>query len=246
MRRNLSLIVGAALVSLLVCVSPSLAEVTIRQKPVEVEYKTFDPKSDETQRELKLTGEEAAVTHFKFDCQARLSYEEGRQMSAGGTVLQSMRIHDVDVDLALQITVWLPNGASDSVRAHEEAHRRIGESYYEHAEEAARAIAEKLDGKSITLKIIDKKSDASRLADAADQVNKEYGEAIPDRAQRANAIFDDLTRHGNSRTMTPDKARPKAIKTEEREWAEKHPPQAKKTAAAKGPTAPGPARSSKK
>ena len=62
----------------------------------------------------------------------------------------AVRAHPENFELTtrLKVTIYMPTGAPQKLRAHEEGHRAIGEHYYRNAEAAAREAATALVGRS--------------------------------------------------------------------------------------------------
>ncbi|HEX8916255.1 MAG TPA: hypothetical protein VF796_28150, partial [Humisphaera sp.] len=88
----------------------------------------------------------------EFGASAQLVYRpDPVRRLPSGRYQSEIYIDDVTLELTLSVTVWLPTGVTEKVRAHEEGHRRISERMYaEVADKAARAAAEAVHRRRFT------------------------------------------------------------------------------------------------
>jgi hypothetical protein len=133
---------------LLILLSPSsapAATVKVVRKPAEVKYHAFDPQNRPAGMPALKRGE-AAICVSEFGASAPVRYTHStRRQQASGKHLTRITVDDLRLELALTVDVWLPDTASDKLKAHEEGHRRIAERVYDEvADRAARAAADKL------------------------------------------------------------------------------------------------------
>jgi hypothetical protein len=108
------------------------------------------------------------------------------------------------MELTLAIDVWLPTGAGDKLKAHEEGHRQISEKVYaEVADKAAKFAADKLDGKKFDA-YADTAADAEKaakdaLTTAHTAMIKAYLAETSTAGKKIQDKYDELTRHGANR-----------------------------------------------
>jgi hypothetical protein len=192
--------------------------VTIEKAKVKVEYKTFDPKHLPDPPPPVEKGE-SAVTVYGFGVETDLQYTYGEAQRGGGgggaagPVKMDFRMERVTLKLSMTITVWLPEGANEQLKAHEEGHRQIAEIFYADAEKAARKVAARVAGKSVT----GEGKDISTAGRAAvEKVNKslcdDFLKAVADPCQRAQEAFDRMTDHGRKERPTAKEAVEMSVK----------------------------------
>jgi hypothetical protein len=186
--------------------------VTIEKAKVKVEYKTFDPKHLPDPPPPVDKGE-SAVTVYGFGVETDLQYtyaeapRGGGGGAGGGLVTMDFRMERVTLKLSMTITEWLPEGANEQLKAHEEGHRQLAEIFYADAEKAARKVASKAAGKSVS----GEGKDISTAGRAAvEKVNKslcdDFLRAVADPCQRAQEAFDRMTDHGRKEKPTSTEA----------------------------------------
>jgi len=184
---------------LLLPLSTGWSNVKVTRKPVEVEHKTFD--RNDPPKELGLE-KEGAVTVSEFDLQIGLGIAPGEKIpQRNGKCQQSMVIQSVNLTLGLKITVWLPDNATDKLKAHEEGHLLMAEKVYaERADKAARAAGALIDGRRMTAEAdncddVDKAMEQT-IGEANKKVYHAYLTKTADVSARAGEIYDDVTKHG--------------------------------------------------
>ena len=180
----------------------------VEKTPAVIVRKTFDPRNPP--KEMPPLGPRAdAVTHFRFGCATSASYEttSKRPDRRRGECSATARVNELTARLELEITIWVPTNARQSLVDHEEGHRVIAERVYETAEKAARAEAAKWVGRSVTGK-------AGNCGAAADAAVREanhrfcqgYLEATSGWSGRVGDLYDDITDHGRRRRPTAAEA----------------------------------------
>lgn len=154
-----------------------------------------------------LKDDESAVTESRYECNVTLSYQVMSRKELGDSCTTLLKVRGVDVKLQLRIVIWIPDGATAKLSAHEEGHRQIAERVYEAAEEIARQIAATLDGKTIRGEGADcAEAEKRATADAADHFCKSYLDETARPSTRVNEIYDDLTAHGTRTDPVEDEA----------------------------------------
>ena len=110
-----------------------------------------------------------------------------------------------DITTRLRTTIYLPSGAPDKLRAHEEGHRAIGEHYYGRAESAAEAAAQSLVGREFEASGADRAA-AEQAAGALVRtaLRDAFMERTHARSAAANARYDAATDHGRNAVTEAD------------------------------------------
>ncbi len=110
-------------------------------------------------------------------------------------------VKQISVEVKLPIDVWLPEGASDRVIAHEDGHINICKHFYKDAQIAASECANSQLGRSYEGKGKDENEATER---AIETVSSElvacYHRKVIEPANRASASYDRLTNHGQNST----------------------------------------------
>ena len=103
--------VGFLATALTAAVPITHADVTVEQKPVEIERKTFDPNHRPPEMPALKPGE-AAVTESRFDCDADISYKIIERKTGDETCAVSLRVQAVHrVDKAQRLALRLVRNA---------------------------------------------------------------------------------------------------------------------------------------
>jgi hypothetical protein len=190
----------------LLAATQSGAAVTVDRKPAVIERKMFDPAHHPSDMP-PLAGNESAVTQSHFECNVTLNFEVLGRKEEGGKCKTELKVREVGVALQLRIVIWLPEGATPKLTAHEEGHRQITERVYGSAEKIARQIAQSLDGQTIS-------GDAPNCQGAERQATQaaagQFCQSYLDQTARPSAhlseIYDELTAHGTRAEPTEDEA----------------------------------------
>ncbi len=192
-----------ALMVLLITAMPALATVRVQKGEVKVARRTFNPARPPKEMPPPQPGE-AALTEFYFACASNAAFRVTTSRSKPDEAKAT--ITSVQVELQLTVTIWLPEGAPEKLKAHEEGHRLIAERVYnERAERAAEAAAKKIDGITFTVKGDDNEAMKKQIAGHTEQVCASYLKETADPTQGLGDIYDELTDHG--RKKTPDEAK---------------------------------------
>src|SRR3954454_19016541 len=168
------------------------AEVKVERKPPVVERKTFD-RANPPKEMPELHGGELAQTVSQYDCVMGVSTEMTQRMLPKNRALVTYSVRRVTASLSLKITIWLPEGASEKLKAHEEGHREIAERAYQNGEPLARKAANRIDGRRVAGEgdTLDK---AEAIANAkvkglSDEFTKAYREALVIPANRVQNLY---------------------------------------------------------
>ncbi len=185
----------------------SVAGVKVDKQEATVTRRTFDPASPPPEMP-PLSRNEAAVTHSQFGVGAQVQVVVLKESSAGGRHVSEMRVESLKVDTSLAITVWVPKGARRALVAHEEAHRRISEMFYEDAAKVAQEAARPYVGR--TIRGEGRSAEAAReaaMTKAINEINAVYMSKTQAPASRVNELFDEITDHGRNRLSADEGVR---------------------------------------
>ena len=168
--------------------------VHVTKQPVNFATRTFDPASFPADMPPLGAGE-AAVCDSNFSSSASVAGTLHPTDGAHAT----MTVRRVDVTLQLNVTIWVPNGASQHVIEHEEGHREISEYYYKTADKLAERIAETYVGRQVPIAGGDLNTASSTaLHQLATEFTDDYGKELnPDPAQQ---LYDSITDHSRNST----------------------------------------------
>jgi hypothetical protein len=162
-----------------------------REEPV-VRRSEFDPRRPPAGMPT-LTPPESGVCNTTFELAASVSY------SAETLSPTTARVYVDEIDLTTRLTfdIYTVQGAPAKLRAHEEAHREIGEHYYRTAPTVAAEIGRRLIGTTFDGVGVD--PDAAQR-DGFEKVIAAIEEAYMARVRipsaAANVRFDEITNHG--------------------------------------------------
>jgi hypothetical protein len=194
---------------LLACARPAAAEIKVEKKPPVVERKTFDP-ANRPKEMPELHGHELAVTASQYDCVMGFSTEMTQRMLPKDRALVVYSVRRVTVSLSLKITIWLPEGANERLKAHEEGHRAIAERAYQNGEALARKAANRIDGRRVVgeAESLDKAEQIAggKVKGLSEEFTKTYREALVIPVNRVQDIYDELTGHGTKSDPDVQKA----------------------------------------
>lgn len=161
-----------------------------------VEYKRFDPAHLPDPPPPLAPGEQA-VCVYRFEMNVNGRYRFDDKPADKPPVKAEIQIAGVSIDLALKITIWLPNNSPKSLEAHEEGHRQIAEAFYAEAEKTARALAEKVIDQKASGEGENAKSAAGAAMESVNQkLIDDYLKQVDGPCEKAQAALDTMTNHG--------------------------------------------------
>lgn len=166
--------------------------VTIKQNPVKITHRTFDPKRPPAAMP-KLTPPESGVCHYEFTADAGISVFVDQK----GPRTVEVEVDAVDIVLDLPITIWVMKGAPQKLIQHEEGHRQICEDYYKNCGDIARELGKKMIGRKATATGRNKQ-EAQETAQQMllTELNDAYLKATRYRCRICQDHYDDITTHG--------------------------------------------------
>jgi hypothetical protein len=173
--------------------------VKVNARPATVKYETFDPRNKPANMP-SLKGNEAATCQAQFGVGAQVEVEVTEDKQADGQHAVTAKVEGITVSTNLAITIWLPRNAAAAIKAHEEGHRKISESFYKDAEKIARSAASGCIGKSLSGRgrTTDSAANAA-ISQVTSQINGKYMAATQLPAAKVNEAFDEITDHGRKK-----------------------------------------------
>jgi len=204
-------------IATLACVAmPCAGDVTVEQKPIVIEHKTFDPAHRPPEMPPLKPGE-AAVTESLFDCAADLTYKVVDRTPTNDGCTTTLRVQSVHLTLSLKVLLWLPAPTPAKLAAHEEGHKQIDQRIYDEAKPLADQAAKSIDGQILSASAVDCTTAENKAAQsAAEGVCKRYLQSVGQRTERINQEYDKITVHGT-------KASPAEAKAVEQAFDREHP-----------------------
>lgn len=176
----------------------STSAITVEQRPAAVDTRTFDPAAPPAEMP-HLGPRERAITHSEFGIGAEVRVLVRGDFRQGRGMASVVEVDGLDLDLGLEITEWLPEGAPASLVEHEDGHRRISELFYQDAEAIARRLGARYVGKSFRGegRTVEQARRAA-MDGVIRELNLDYLAATHSAASRVNELFDQITSHGRN------------------------------------------------
>lgn len=171
---------------------------TIIKRPMAFASRTFDPAAPPADMPPLSAGEGAECdSNFLSNASVRGETRQADATHATVTITQ------IRVTLQLNITIWVPTGASQHVIEHEEGHRQISEYYYQTADKLAERIAATYIDKRIEITGADLGAESGKvLQKMAAEINDEYNEEL--NAGPTQLLYDSITDHGRNDVVVKD------------------------------------------
>jgi hypothetical protein len=169
--------------------------VTINKQPVNFASRTFDPAHPPSDMPPLTEGEYAACDS-DFSSNATVAGQT-RQTDATHATLT---VTHIKMDLQLNITIWVPNEATQHVTEHEEGHRQIAEYYYQTADKLAERIATIYLGRQVEIAGTDLQAESNKfLQQTAAAITADYSRELnPGPAQ---LLYDSITDHSRNEVV---------------------------------------------
>ena len=160
--------------------------------PVNFAQRSFDPANPPADMP-PLTGNENAECETNFLSNATANANT-RQTDATHGILT---VTQVRMTLRLNITIWVPDAASEHVLEHEEGHRQISEYYYQSADKLAERIATKYIGRQLDVTGTDLDAESKKLLQQlAAEITAEYGKEL--NPEPTQLLYDNITDHSRN------------------------------------------------
>lgn len=168
------------------------------KKPVNYATRTFDPANPPSDMPPLPAGE-SAECDSSFESKADVGGKSFRKDPTHAVVT----VTQVTVTLQLDITVWLPQGASQHVVDHEDGHRQISEYYYQNADQIAGRVAERYLGRQIEVSGPDLDAAVhTALQDTGGEITEDYNKEL--NTNPTQLLYDSITDHARNDTVATD------------------------------------------
>jgi hypothetical protein len=170
----------------------------IIKQPVALANRTFDPAAPPADLP-PLSGGENAECDSDFLSSASVGGETRQTDATHATVT----ITQIKVTLQLNVTIWVPVGATQRVIEHEDGHRQVSEYYYQTADKIAERIAAAHMGEQVEITGADLNAESSKiLQQMATGITDEYGKELnPGPTQ---LLYDTITDHSRNQVVVKD------------------------------------------
>jgi hypothetical protein len=162
-----------------------------REEPVIARIE-FDPRRPP--RDMpELTPPESGVCKTTFELSASVTYSAERLSRTTARVY----VDELDIVTRLRFDIFTVKDAPPKLRAHEEAHRAIGEHYYKDAAQIAGEIGQHLIGQTFDGVGLDQEA-AQRdgFGKVVAEIERAYMARVRIPSAAANERFDEITNHG--------------------------------------------------
>lgn len=185
-------------------------DVVIRKVNESVERHFYD-KDNRPEEEVERHPSVEANTHWEFEFVPEIRVQRVNLQQKAGEYISTFRVKKVEIALSLPIRVWLPESASQKVIDHEDGHVAICKHFYKDAEKQARSAAEKIIGCEFSgVGKSENESMQKGMEAASFALVKPYQDSVIQPANRASALYDALTMHGQA-SVAPEAAVKEAI-----------------------------------
>lgn len=167
--------------------------VEIQKAAPEIKTKVFD-KGMRPPEASPPEHNDCANTHWHYGFIPEVAFDQvlRERVSDGEEVV--IKIKKINLKLNLEITMWLPEKASEDVVAHEKGHAEICLDVYKTAENSAQAAAQPFIGKEIRAHGSDYEATIKRaLTDVNQEMARMYREQTVERANVTAGLYDKMT-----------------------------------------------------
>jgi hypothetical protein len=175
---------------------PSLAaqasSVRVRREPPVVARTEFDPRQP-PENMPPLTPPESGICKTTFELAANVTYSAERLSPTRARI----QVDELEIVTRLRFDIYTVRNAPPKLKAHEEAHRAIGEHYYREADKIAEEIGRRLIG--ATFEATGADEDAAQRAgfeQVIAAIERDYMARVRIPSAAANERFDAITKHG--------------------------------------------------
>ncbi len=166
--------------------------------PVSFATRAFDPAAPPSDMPPLHSGENAQCDS-DFTSDANLGGQTQRTDATHAT----LTITQIKMTLGLNITIWVPSGATQHVVDHEGGHRQISEYYYQSADKLAGQIASTYMGKQVEVSGEDLNSESNKaLRQMASEITNEYNREL--NTEPAQLLYDSITDHSRNEVIAQD------------------------------------------
>jgi hypothetical protein len=171
---------------------------TIIKQPENFANRTFDPASPPSDIP-PFAPDELAVCDSDFLSDAHVAGEAHETDSTHAIVT----VTGVTVNLQLNVTIWVPNTASQHVLDHEQGHREISEHFYMAADKIAAKIAAPYLGRKFEISGADLNVELSKsLREMGAEITAQYGRELNPNPTQLR--YDTITDHSRNDVTAKD------------------------------------------
>jgi len=164
----------------------------VNKLPVNFATRTFDSAAPPADMPPLNSGE-TAECDSNFLSSASVGGETQPTDATHGTVT----ISRIKVTLHLNITIWVPAGATQHVIEHEDCHRQISEFYYQTADQVAARIAANYMGKQAEVASANLDAESTKwMQSVANEINEEYNKEL--NPEPTQLLYDTITDHARN------------------------------------------------
>lgn len=200
----------ACLAAALLPACNSVAPVSVRKSEPVIQKRAYD-KDNRLPKEVGKHPSVEANTHWDYRITPEVTVERKKSVPNAQGFQATVLVKSISVELALPIEMWVPEGVSERVIAHEEGHIRICKHFYSDAENVARECADFTIGHAYEGVGKDENEAIQRAIElATSELCTCYQRKIIEPTNRASATYDRLTSHGQN-SMPIGEAVEKAI-----------------------------------
>ncbi len=154
--------------------------------------RTFDPAAPPADMPPLNSGETA-----ECDSNFLSSASVGGETRPTDATHGSVTITRIKVTLQLNITIWVPAGATEHVIEHEDGHRQISEFYYQTADQVAARIAANYMGKQAEVTGANLDTESTKwMQQMANEINEEYNKEL--NPEPTQLLYDTITDHARN------------------------------------------------
>ena len=167
---------------------------TILKNPANIAKRSFDPASPPPEMPPLDPGENAECVS-DYGANANVAGLTQRKDPTHAT----LTVTQINMNLKLNITIWVPFDVTQRVTEHEEGHRQISEYYYLTADKLASRIASSYMGKQVEITGPDLNGESMKmLQQMGSEITEEYEKELnPNPTQ---LLYDSITDHSRNGT----------------------------------------------
>jgi hypothetical protein len=171
---------------------------TITKQPVNFVERTFDPENPPADMPQLAPGE-LAVCDSNFLSNASVGGDAHETDSTHAIVT----VTSVNVNLQLNVTIWVPANASQHVVEHEQGHREISEHFYRDAEKLAAKIGAAYLGRKFSISGTDLQAELRKsLQEMGAEITEEYSRELNPNPTQLR--YDAITDHSRNEISAKD------------------------------------------
>lgn len=174
--------------------------VSVRKSEPVIQRHAYD-KDNRPPEEVGKHPSVEANTHWDYRITPEITVERKKLEPSTQGLQATVLVKRISVELALPIEMWVPEGVSDRVIAHEDGHIRICKHFYSDAENVARECANSTIGHTYEGAGKDENEAIQGAIEiATGELCTCYQRKIIEPTNRASATYDRLTSHGQNST----------------------------------------------